>query len=265
MTGRLATTFQHLEAAGRTALITFVTAGDPDLSVTERLLPSLARAGADIIELGMPFSDPMADGPTIQLASERALAAGTSLAGILQTITRVRQSCQAPIVLMGYYNPIHAYGLDRFAADAGRAGVDALLIVDLPPEEAEPLRTSCRAQGIELIFLVAPTSTEERLARLLPLAGGFIYYVSLTGVTGAATLDVEEVSRSISLLKERTPLPVVVGFGISRPEQAAEFGRVADGVVVGSAIVRLFEEYSGEELLRRVETFVAELRTALDA
>jgi tryptophan synthase alpha chain len=265
MKGRLETTFQQLEAAGRTALITFVTAGDPDLSLTERLLPILAKAGADIIELGMPFSDPMADGPTIQLASERALASGTTLAGILETVTLVRRSCQTPIVLMGYFNPIHSYGFDRFARDAAQAGVDALLIVDLPPEEAGPLRTSCHAHGLQLIFLVAPTSTEERLARLLPMAGGFIYYVSLTGVTGVATLNVEEVSGSVAALKGRTSLPVVVGFGISRPEQAAEFGRVADGVVVGSAIVRLFEEYNGEELLRRVETFVAELRTALDA
>jgi tryptophan synthase alpha chain len=264
--GRIDGVFRRVAAERRSALITFVTAGDPDLQLTERLLPQMASAGADIIELGMPFSDPMADGPTIQLASERALAAGTTLEGILAVVSRVRHGgCQTPIVLMGYYNPVHAYGIERFTLDAAEAGVDALLIVDLPPEEAHVLRRNCRTHGLELIFLVAPTTGEERLARVLPSAGGFIYYVSVTGVTGAASLDMEEVRRGVSSIKARTDLPVVVGFGISRPDQAALFAAVADGVVVGSAIVRLFEAYSGDELLRRVTAFVQELRAALDA
>jgi tryptophan synthase alpha chain len=257
--------FRTAAAEGRAALITFVTAGDPDLALTERLVPEMAAAGADIIELGMPFSDPMADGPTIQLASERALAAGTTLAGILAVVTRIRQGgCQTPVVLMGYYNPIHAYGVERFAREAAAAGVDALLIVDLPPEESGDLRRCCRRNGIELIFLLAPTSGEERLDRVLPLAGGFIYYVSLTGVTGAATADMVDVRRGVSAIKARTRLPVVVGFGVSRPDQATAFGAMADGVVVGSAIVRLFEKHGGDELIDRVAAFVAELRQALE-
>jgi tryptophan synthase alpha chain len=263
--GRIDGVFRKVAAEGRSALITFVTAGDPDLKMTEHLLPMLASAGADIIELGMPFSDPMADGPTIQLASERALAAGTTLAGILEAVTQVRHGgCLTPIVLMGYYNPVHAYGIDRFAVDAAKAGVDALLIVDLPPEESDTLRRSCRRSGLELIFLVAPTSGEERLDRVLPLAGGFIYYVSLTGVTGAASVDMEDVRRGVSAIKARTKLPVVVGFGVSRPDQAALFGAVADGVVVGSAIVRLFEGHAEDDLINRVVSFVGELRRAID-
>lgn len=261
---RIDEVFRQVASEGRAALITFITAGDPDLNMTERLLPRLAAAGADIIELGMPFSDPMADGPTIQLASERALSSGTTLAGILRTVAKVRKGgCETPIVLMGYYNPVHAYGLEQFALDAAQAGVDALLIVDLPPEEADPLRHSCRRHGLELIFLVAPTSGEERLKRVLPLGGGFIYYVSLTGVTGSTSVDMDDVRRGVSSIKARTPLPVVVGFGISQPDQAALFGALADGVVVGSAIVRLFEQHQGDELIRRVTDFVSELRGAL--
>lgn len=263
--GRIDDVFRQSAMEGRSALITFVTAGDPDIQMTERLLPRLAAAGADIIELGMPFSDPMADGPTIQLASERSLSAGTTLEGILACVSRVRgQGCETPVVLMGYYNPIHAYGVQKFAADAAAAGVDALLIVDLPPEESCSLLRSCRRHGLELVFLLAPTSGEERVQQVLSLAGGFIYYVSVTGVTGAATIDSEEVGRSVASIKSRTDLPVAVGFGISRPDQAAMFGALADGVVVGSAIVRLFEQHSGTELLDRVDSFVRELRQSLD-
>jgi tryptophan synthase alpha chain len=263
--GRIDGVFRQSALEGRSALITFVTAGDPDIQMTERLLPRLAAAGADIIELGMPFSDPMADGPTIQLASERALAAGTTLEDILGCVSRVRQQgLETPVVLMGYYNPIHAYGVEKFAADAATAGVDAFLIVDLPPEESGFLLRNCRRHGLELIFLVAPTSGEERVQRVLSLAGGFIYYVSVTGVTGAATVDMEEVRRTVAAIKSGTDLPVAVGFGISRPDQAALFAALADGVVVGSAIVRLFEQYSGTELLDRVDSFVRELRQALD-
>ena len=263
--GRIDAVFRQTALEGRSALITFVTAGDPDIQMTERLLQRLSAAGADIIELGMPFSDPMADGPTIQLASERALSAGTTLEGILGCVSQVRQQgLETPVVLMGYYNPIHAYGVEKFAADAATAGVDALLIVDLPPEESASLLRNCRRHGLELIFLLAPTSGAERVQRVLSQAGGFIYYVSVTGVTGAASVDMEEVRRTVAAIKSRTDLPVVVGFGISHPDQAALFGALADGVVVGSAIVRLFEQYSETELLDRVDSFVRELRQSLN-
>lgn len=262
--GRLEKAFRQAADEGRAALVTFITAGDPDLALTERLLPRMAAAGADVIELGMPFSDPMADGPTIQLASERALAAGTTLEGILACVTSVRRGgCSTPIVLMGYYNPVYAYGTERFAVDAARAGVDALLIVDLPPEESEALHSSCRKQGVELIFLVAPTSGEDRVRRVLARAGGFIYYVSVTGVTGAAEIDMDEVRQGVAAIQARTSIPVAVGFGISRPDQAARFAAFADGVVVGSAIVRLFEQYDGDQLLSRVSDSIAELGSAV--
>lgn len=262
--GRIASTFDRLAKARKKALITFITAGDPDLGVTGRLVPALAAAGADILELGIPFSDPMADGPTIQLASDRALASGTTLAGILTTVHDIRKTCEVPIVLMGYYNPVFSYGPERFIADAVAAGVDGLLLVDLPPEESGELQRFAKGAGIDLIFLLAPTSGTDRIKKVLTTAGGFIYYVSLTGVTGAATMEQDEVKKVVGDIKGRTKLPVVVGFGISTPTQAVELASVADGIVVGSAIVKLFEDNDPGTLIDRVSNFVGSFRKALD-
>lgn len=262
--GRIASVFDKLAKARKKALITFITAGDPELGVTGLLVPRIAAAGADIIELGIPFSDPMADGPTIQLASDRALAAGTTLAGILTTVRTIRKTCEVPIVLMGYYNPVFTYGHERFVSDAAAAGVDGLLLVDLPPEEAADLQNFARTAGIDLIFLLAPTSGDDRVKKVLTTASGFIYYVSLTGVTGAATIEQVEVKKAVQSIKKRTKLPVVVGFGISKPEQAVELASVADGVVVGSAIVRLFEDINHSKVIDRVCEFVGSFRKALD-
>jgi tryptophan synthase alpha chain len=258
--GRLADRFAGLGRAHDKALITFITAGDPDLATTERLIPVLEQAGADIIELGVPFSDPMADGPTIQKASERALAAGTTLSGILAMVKSVRRLTQVPIILMGYYNPIFLYGPGRFAADAAAAGVDGVLIVDLPPEEAGDFRKMAAAAGLDVIFLLTPTSDADRIGKVARLGSGFVYYVSVTGVTGARTSIADTVFSDVARIRERIRLPLAVGFGVSDPEQAGRIAAVADGVVVGSAIVKLFETYAGEELFTQVERFVASLK-----
>jgi tryptophan synthase alpha chain len=229
---RLAARFNRLNAERSTALVTFITAGDPDLTVTEEMMYLLEEAGADVIELGVPFSDPMADGPTIQLSSERALASGTTLHGILDSVRRVRTRSQIPIILMGYLNPVHAYGYDTFCRDAAEAGVDGVLLVDMPPEEDR-------------------------------LGSGFVYYVTVTGVTGARSSVSGTLSQELSRVKQTISLPVMAGFGISTPEQAAEVGRLADGVVVGSAIVKLFEQYTGEQLKRELRRYVAGLKQAL--
>lgn len=260
---RIAKTFKQLRAKNEKALIPFITAGDPDLTITEALIPILAAAGADIIELGVPFSDPMADGPTIQKSSERALAAGTTLARILATVKSARQVTQVPIVLMGYFNPLLQYGLERFAADAAAAGVDGVLIVDLPPEEAGEFRRACRNTGLNLIFLVTPTSDIDRIDRIAAQGMGYLYYVSVTGVTGARTTMVESLSERVAAVKSRTDLPVVVGFGIATPEQAAVASEAADGVVVGSALVKLFEDHQGLQLQQAVSTFVRQLKDPL--
>ena len=262
---RISTTFKQLRRDNAKALIPFITAGDPDLATTEALIPLLAAAGADIIELGVPFSDPMADGPTIQKASERALAAGTTLARILATVKSARQRTQVPIVLMGYFNPLLQYGLERFAIDAVAAGVDGVLIVDLPPEEAGELRRICRRTGLQLIFLVTPTSDQERIDRIAAQGMGYLYYVSVTGVTGARTSLADSLSERLQAVKSRTSLPVVVGFGIATPEQAATAGANADGVVVGSALVKLFEEHQGDALQQAVRDFIWQLKRPLIA
>lgn len=261
---RLAATFRGLARNGRKALITFVTAGDPDLATTGRLIPLLAKAGADVIELGVPFSDPMADGPTIQLSSERALAAGTTLGAILDTVREARRTTHVPIILMGYFNPIFRYGAERFAADAAAAGVDGVLLVDLPPEEGGEFRAQARRHGLDLIYLLSPTSDAGRIDRVAREGSGFIYYVSVTGVTGARGELPADLFAAVRQVRERVRLPVAVGFGIADPEQAGRVAEVADGVVVGSAIVRLFERYGGEELLSRVPEFVATLRAGID-
>jgi len=258
--GRIAERFTLLRERGETALVTFVTAGDPDLATTEEVVLELERAGADLIELGVPFSDPMADGPTIQLSSERALAAGTTLPGILDMVRRLRERTQVPIVLMGYFNPIFAYGAERFAVDARAAGVDGLLVVDLPPEEAAELKGATDQQGLDLIFLLTPTSDSSRVEAVSRLGSGFIYYVSVLGVTGARSAVADTLAARVTEVRNELSLPLVVGFGISDPSQAAQVATVADGVVIGSALVKYFEKYQGAELLKELGAFVSALK-----
>lgn len=262
--GRIESTFARLRQQGETALIPFITAGDPDLVRTEELIHILVEAGADLIELGFPFSDPMADGPIIQAASERALAAGTSLPAILELIARVRQHTNVPIVLMGYYNPIFHYGSARFARDAAAAGVDGLLLVDLPPEEAEEIHSDLRAADIRLITLLAPTSPPERMARLAAAGEGFLYYVSMTGVTGASQVDARAIESAVRSLRALSPVPVAVGFGISSVDDAAAVGAFADAVVVGSALVKVVAAYGlSPELPAQVGAFIRSLKQSL--
>jgi tryptophan synthase alpha chain len=245
------------------ALVTFITAGDPDLATTEEMIHLLEGAGADIIELGVPFSDPMADGPTIQLSSERALAAGTTLTGILETVRSVRSSSTVPIILMGYLNPIHAYGYERFCRDAALAGVDGVLLVDMPPEESDDFLKSAGVHGLNVIFLLTPTSDSSRIATVNRLGKGFIYYVTVTGVTGARQEVSETLAAELSRIKAGVELPIMAGFGISTPEQAASVAALADGVVVGSAIVKFFQQYTGTKLRTELKRFVSELKQAI--
>jgi len=260
---RLATRFNALQTEQSKALVTFITAGDPDLSTTEEMIHLLEGAGADIIELGVPFSDPMADGPTIQLSSERALASGTTLHGILDVVRKVRTRSAIPIILMGYLNPVHAYGYDSFCRDAAEAGVDGVLLVDMPPEESQELTVPARRHGLDVIFLLTPTSDAARISAVERLGSGFVYYVTVTGVTGARTSVSTTLMQELSRVKQTISLPVMAGFGISTPAQAAEVGRLADGVVVGSAIVKLFEQYRGEQLKQQLGRYVTELKQAL--
>lgn len=262
--GRIAATFAQLQQQGEKALIPFITAGDPDLGKTEELIHALVEAGADLVELGFPFSDPMADGPTIQASSERALEAGTTLKAILQMVRRVRQHTNIPIVLMGYYNPVLHYGPQRFAEDAAEAGVDGLLLVDLPPEEAEEIHGFLQTAGIKLITLLAPTTPPERMAQLASEGEGFLYYVSMTGVTGVQQVDAAAIEGRVLALKDQSPVPVAVGFGISSPADAAAVGRFADAVVVGSALVKVVAAYgSSPDLLPQVQAFVRALKEGL--
>jgi tryptophan synthase alpha chain len=261
---RIEATFAGLKQRRETALIPFITAGDPHLQMTAKLILALAEAGADLIELGVPFSDPMADGPTIQAASERALAAGTTLAGVLQLVTEVRKETQIPLILMGYYNPVFCYGAERFARDAAAAGVDALLLVDLPPEEVDEISAVMQASRIDLITLLAPTTPRERMQRLAATAKGYLYYVSMTGVTGAQKISPADIRVAVEELKGMTSVPVGVGFGITTAEDARAVGAFADGVVVGSALVKIIAEHGqSEELLSRVSEFIVELKHGL--
>ena len=265
---RLAARFRALREEGRAALVPFVTAGDPDPAVTRRLLPRLVEAGADVIELGVPFSDPMADGPVIQRAGERALAAGTSLSGVLDLVRGFREhDRETALVLMGYLNPIEAMGHDRFAAAAAAAGVDGVIVVDMPPEEGDALLACLRGNRIDPVFLLSPTTSVERMRRIAAEAAGFLYYVSLKGITGAGHLDTEAVARALAGVRTVSDLPVGVGFGIADPAAARRVAAVADAVVVGSAIVRRIEESldEPERIPGRVAAFVAELRRAVDA
>lgn len=230
--------FATLKEQGRAALITFISAGDPDLETSKRILQGLPAAGADIIELGMPFSDPMADGPAIQASSLRALRAGHNMKKTLQMVADFRkQDDETPVVLMGYYNPIYSYGIDRFLADAKDAGVDGLIIVDLPPEEDEELCLPALRAGLNFIRLATPTTDDERLPAVLANTNGFVYYVSITGITGTASAANADITAAVERLRRHTDLPIAVGFGIKTPDQAAAVAAVADAAVVGSAIV----------------------------
>lgn len=260
---RLAACFNTLLNQHSKALVTFITAGDPDLAATEEMIYLLEDAGADIIELGVPFSDPMADGPTIQLSSERALASETTLHGILEVVKKVRTRSRIPIILMGYLNPVHAYGYDNFCRDAAEAGVDGVLLVDMPPEESHDLAVPARRNGLDVIYLLTPTSDAARIAAVERLGSGFVYYVTVTGVTGARTTVSGTLSQELFRVKQSVSLPVMAGFGISTPEQAVEVGGLADGIVVGSAIVKLFEQYRGEELKQQLRQFVTLLKDAI--
>jgi tryptophan synthase alpha chain len=245
-TTRIDTRFAALKKDKRPALITFVTAGDPDLETSKAILAGLANAGADVIELGMPFSDPMADGPAIQASSQRALKAGQTMVKTLQMVRDFRtRDATTPIVLMGYYNPIYVYGNERFIADAKAAGVDGLIVVDVPPEADDELCLPALGAGLNFIRLATPTTDEARLPAVLQNTSGFVYYVSITGITGAATPVVNDVQKQVGAIKDATPLPVVVGFGVKSGEQARALGRTADGVVVGSAIVSRIEKSLG--------------------
>ena len=240
---RIATRFAELRALNRAGFIPFITAGDPDTGTSSQILEKLSGAGADIIELGMPFSDPMADGPAIQASSMRALKSGMTVKRTLNLVENFRARDDAtPLVLMGYYNPIHAYGAQHFLRDAGHAGVDGLIIVDLPPEEDSALRAESAKIGIDIIRLATPTTDDKRLATVLEGAGGFLYYVSVAGVTGTKTFAAAEVVNAIARIRRFSALPCAVGFGIKTPEQAATIARIADAAVVGSAIVAGIED-----------------------
>ena len=235
---RLQSRFAELNEQNRAALVTFVTAGDPDYATSLAILKGLPEAGADVIELGMPFTDPMADGPAIQLANIRALAGKQNLPKTLQMVRDFRETNQStPLVLMGYYNPIFAYGVERFVADAKEAGVDGLIVVDLPPEHNDELCDPAQAAGIDFIRLTTPTTDDQRLPTVLNGSSGFVYYVSVAGVTGAGSATLEHVEEAVARLKRHTDLPVCVGFGIRTPEQAAAIARLTEGVVVGSALI----------------------------
>lgn len=235
---RIKKRFDKLKSEGRPGLVTFTTAGDPDLETSVKILEGLAEAGADLIEIGVPFSDPMADGPAIQASSLRAIKGGMSLRKTLKVVSDYRQKDdETPIVLMGYYNPIYIYGVDNFLKDAKEAGVDGLIVVDLPPEEEGELCLPALGAGVNFIYLTAPTTTDQRLPRVLENASGFVYFVAITGITGTRSADAGDVAGHVGRIKAQTDLPVAVGFGIRTPEQAAEIAAVADAAVVGSALV----------------------------
>jgi tryptophan synthase alpha chain len=264
---RLDATFAALRARRERALVAYFTAGDPSLALTRKLVVEAARRGADVIELGIPFSDPLADGPVIQRATQRALAAGATLPRVLELVREMRGEVSAPLVFLTYYNPILAFGLKAFCRTSVEVGIDGVIVADLPPEESGPLRAEAMAAGLDLVHLVAPTSTPERMRKIARASEGFVYMVSLTGVTGERTaLATEELAQQLRALRAITTKPVCVGFGIGTPEQAALVGRLADGVVVGSAIVRLVERHaSSAELLDRVGDFIAGLKAPLRA
>jgi len=263
---RIAATFSRLARQGRKALVPFVTAGDPDPAQAVALMHALVRGGADIVELGVPFSDPMADGPVIQRSSERALRHGVSLKGVLGYLAEFRRTdTTTPVVLFGYANPIESMGVERFADAAAAAGADGVLVVDYPPEEARGLVALLDARGIDTIFLLSPTTTDERLKQAAALGRGYLYYVSLRGVTGAAHLDFADVAERVRHIREFVRLPVGVGFGIRDAASASAVGAVADAVVIGSALIQALEAAPPAEAADRAQRFLAPIRAALDA
>lgn len=264
---RLAGRFEQLRGAGRTALIPYITAGDPHPDATVDLMHTLVAAGADVLEIGVPFSDPMADGPVIQTACERALAHGTSLSDVLGMVERFRETdAETPVVLMGYLNPIDALGLDSFGQRARAAGVDGVLIVDLTAEEAPDVLPTLAGHEIDPVCLIAPTTGDARMKRICTHASGYVYYVSFKGVTGADSLDVDSLAAHVARVREHTDLPVAVGFGVRTPEIAAAVARVADAVVVGSALVKQIGELAEDRVLMHsvVGDTLAAMRTAID-
>ncbi|MBN1882949.1 MAG: tryptophan synthase subunit alpha [Deltaproteobacteria bacterium] len=262
---RIDAVFSRLEEKNEAALVIYLTAGDPDIETTEELLKTIQNAGADIIEVGIPFSDPMADGPTIQRAAKRALDNGVTLTRILDMVSSLRDELTVPIVLFGYYNPILSYGPKRFAKAAAKAGVDGVLVVDLPPEEKNELTRFTEKEGIHFITLVSPVSDGERISGIIEEANGFLYYVSVTGVTGARDKLPEDLAGGIERVREMAKIPVAVGFGVSSPEMASQLGSIADGVVVGSALVDIIEKQGDDKkrLLEEVGGFVSSLKTSL--
>jgi len=264
---RIAQQFQTLKRHRRSALVPFIMAGDPEPWITVPLMHALVKSGADVLELGVPFSDPMADGPVIQRAAERALKHKISLTRVLAMVREFREKDKTtPVVLMGYLNPFEVMGYEAFAQQAATAGVDGVLTVDLPPEEAEPLRVALRQHELDEIFLLAPTSPPERIKLIANAASGFIYYVSLRGVTGASHLDVRDVAAKLKEIRSATALPLGVGFGISSPETAGQVAEIADAVVVGSAVVKRMEDMAAtpDKILTEVPAFTARLREAMD-
>jgi tryptophan synthase alpha chain len=264
---RIDTRFAALKAEGRKALVPFITAGDPSLAATVPVMHALVRGGADVIELGVPFSDPMADGPVIQLASERALQRRVGLRQVLDYVREFRRDdAHTPIVLMGYLNPVEIYGVERFAQAAKEADVDAVLLVDCPPEEAAPVRTALEARGLQQILLAAPTSNDERVTRLLRETRGYLYYVSFAGVTGASGLDIASVGRRLAAVRQGSAMPVAVGFGVRDAESACGVAAFADAVVIGSALVQVLSDAADPgEAADRAAAFLRPIRAALDA
>jgi len=262
----IAETFARLKREGRPGLVTYVTAGDPDLARSAEILKALDRAGADVLEVGVPFSDPLADGPVIQRATERALAAGGSLRASLSLIRKVRQEVAAPIVLFSYANPLMRMGVEAFSREAASAGVQGVLVLDLPIEEAEDFDRVLAAAGLDTIFLLSPTTTDERIRKAARLGRGFLYGISRLGVTGARDRVADGAEALVRRIRSHTSLPIALGFGISRPEHVAEVGTYADAAVVGSALVSLIADASSSpELVRRVEEYIRSLRSACAA
>lgn len=263
-TNRIAGLFERLKREKKKGFIAFVTAGDPDIRTTKKIILELEKSGADMIELGVPFSDPMADGPTIQASYERAVKGGVHLQDVLGLICEVRKESRIPLVVFGYYNPVFNYGLKRFAREAAAAGADGVLIVDLPPEEADDLKTELDRVSVDLIFLLTPTSDEKRMRLVASKASGFVYFVSVTGVTGARSAVASDLHRNLRRVRKYTRLPLGVGFGISTPEQAKEVCRSADAAVVGSALVNIISKNRGKRLLAELGSFVTGLKKGLE-
>ena len=261
---RIEEKFAQLKKKSRKAFVSYITAGDPNLERTEELVLALERAGTDIIELGIPFSDPLADGKTNQAAAERALKNNVTLKQVINLVKNLRQKTQIPIIFFTYINPVYQYGYEKFAEDAAKAGVDGVLALDMPPEEVSPLKIELDKNGVNSIFLIAPTSTEARIKKITSQANGFIYYVSRTGVTGEQKSMSGDIEEHINLIKKYSEIPVVVGFGVSNPNHVREISKFADGVVVGSAIVRrIGEGGDSDDMVKNIEKFVKELTKPL--